>query len=347
MPRPSKKTTKKKAGRKKAPVFKLPPHEYTHVVSTLSQKQGWGIKQNNIPNTWQVTAGEGVTVMVIDTGAPEHDDINGNLVAEFTQIKSEGTKDLEGHSTHCCGIICAQNNDMGMVGVAPKAHVITVKALDKDGSGTNKQVADALKLAVKLKPDVVSMSLGSPAPSDEIYAEIKKLYEMNIPVVCAAGNSGARGVDYPGKYPETIAVAAYDKHGKIANFSAVGETVDFAAPGVEIYSTYLNNQYVNMNGTSMACPFFAGVIALLLSKHKKQVEEGKENDCQTVEQIKEHLLKYTVDKGYTGKDNYFGYGMVDVEKLILLEAPDYVGELPRSKVSLWKKIKNWWYSLFN
>jgi len=346
-----KEKTKRKAGRpkkEKQPTFILPPHKYTNVMSTLSQKEGWGIKQNKIPSTWKYTEGEDITVIVIDTGAPQHTDIGDNFISGYTEIKEEGIYDQEGHSSHCCGIICAKNNDTGMVGVAPKAKVITIKALDKNGSGTNQQVADALKLAVKLKPDIVSMSLGSSAPSDEIYKEIIKLYNMNIPVICAAGNEATQGVNYPAKYPETIAVAAYDKNGNIANFSAVGEEVDFAAPGVEIYSTYLNNQYVNMNGTSMSAPFFAGVVALLLSKHKKQQKETGENDCVTVEQIKQHLLKYTIDKGYVGKDKNWGYGLVDVENMII-EKAGVIDKLPESKEPWYKSwaigIRNWWLDL--
>jgi subtilisin family serine protease len=147
-------------------------------------------------------------------------------------------------------------------------------------------------------------------------SRIKKLYEMNIPVVCAAGNTGQGGVNWPAAYDETIAVAAHDKNGRVASFSSRGDRVEWAAPGVNIYSTYLNNGYASLNGTSMACPFVAGVIALMLAKHKRQEKETGKNDCKTVEQIREHLLKYTMDKGKIGKDNAWGYGVIDVEKLI-------------------------------
>lgn len=139
---------------------------------------------------------------------------------------------------------------------------------------------------------------------------------MNIPVVCSAGNSGQAGVSYPAAYPETIAIAAFDKNGKIANFSSRGSEVDWSAPGVDIMSTYLNNKYASFSGTSMACPFMVGVIALMLSKHKKQERSNGKNDCRTVADIREHLLKYTNDKGTVGKDNDWGYGVIDVEKLL-------------------------------
>jgi hypothetical protein len=152
-----------------------------------------------------------------------------------------------------------------------------------------------------------------------MHSKIKKLYEMDIPVVCAAGNTGKGGVNWPAAYDETIAVAAYDKSGNIAYFSSRGEKVEWSAPGVGIYSTYLNNGYASLSGTSMACPFITGVILLMLAKHKKEEElVGGENDCKTVEQIREHLLKYTDDMGAVGRDEDWGYGVIDVEDLILI-----------------------------
>jgi subtilisin family serine protease len=164
------------------------------------------------------------------------------------------------------------------------------------------------------------MSLGGSTPSVAMHEFIKDLYAMNIPVVCAAGNSGFAGVGYPAAFPETIAVGAFDQYGKIAGFSSRGSQVDWAAPGANIYSTYLKNSYASLSGTSMACPFMAAIIALMISKHRKQEKETGKNDCKTVEDIRQHLLKYTNDKGNVGKDNDWGYGVVDIEKLITGES---------------------------
>ena len=67
----------------------------------------------------------------------------------------------------------------------------------------------------------------------------------------------------------------------------------------------------------MACPFVVGVIALMLSKHRKQEKAGGFNNCKTIEDIKQHLLKYTIDKGEKGKDNSWGYGIINVKDLII------------------------------
>ena len=294
----------------------LPEYTINEELSTLSQRIDWGLKQLNVPATWSITKGEGVTAMVIDTGHPVHPDIGDNAIPGKNCIPGEPIEDENGHHSHCTGIICAKDNGIGMVGVAPEAKSISVKALAKNGSGSYTGLCDALDYAIKTKPDVVSMSLGGPTPNKQMHDRIKKLYEMNIPVVCAAGNSGLGGVGFPAAYSETIAIAAYDKNGKIARFSSVGEKVEWAAPGVNIYSTYLNNGYASLSGTSMACPFITGVICLMLAKHRKQEKATGMNDCKTVAQIREHLLKYTHDKGAVGKDWSWGYGVVDIEKLM-------------------------------
>jgi subtilisin family serine protease len=288
-------------------------------INDLSKNQiiDWGVKQSKIPETWKITKGEGVKIIVIDTGHPVHEDIGDNAKIGENFILNEPHEDLNGHQSHCTGIICSKNNKFGMVGVAPRSTCVSVKALNKNGSGTFDGLVKALEYAIDEKPDIVSMSLGSSRPHALIEQKIKTLYEMNIPVICAAGNSGHSGVNWPAAYEETIAVAAYDEMGRIASFSSKGPEVDWAAPGVNVYSTFLNNSYAVLSGTSMACPFMVGIVALMLSKHKKQEKESGQNDCKTVDQIKEHLLKYTIDKGDSGKDNYWGHGIVNVKDLII------------------------------
>ena len=207
------------------------------------------------------------------------------------------------------------DNDSGTVGVAPKAQCISVKVLSDSGSGTWDNVAKGLEYCLGIGADIVSMSLGGRTPYPEIENQIKALYKLGVPVICAAGNGGAGGVNFPAMYDETIAVGAFDKYGKVARFSSKGEKVEWAAPGVDILSTYKSNGYARLSGTSMACPFMVGIVALMLSKHRKQQKETGKNDCTTVEEIREHLLKYTMDKGRVGKDNSWGYGVIDVKSM--------------------------------
>jgi len=310
---------------KKEPQVKLPPFKVENVMASLSQVIDWGLTQSKVPDTWRVTQGEGVTVYVLDSGGTDHPDLKNN-VAGSKSFVAESVEDKNGHSTHCAGIICAENNAGGMVGVAPKAKVVLFKVLTNNGSGPLSSVVNALNFCIEInqgqhpefpKVDVISMSLGAGMGISQMETALNKLKEMNIPVVCAAGNDGARGISFPAKYDSTIAIGAHDKYKRIANFSNYGPSVDFVAPGVDIYSTYPNRRYAKLSGTSMATPFVSGIIALMLSKHAKQEKETGKNDCKTVDQIIEHLIKYSIDNGPAGKDEKWGNGIIDVRKLIV------------------------------
>lgn len=304
--------------------IKLPEFKIQKTISILSETKDWGLLTNNIPKTWEITKGEGINIFILDTaGSSDHSDLKENIIGGINFSDSSDLLDRNGHGTHCAGIIAASENDMGVVGVAPKAKIFLVKVLDDSGNGSVISIEKGLRfcyesLDKEIKPHIISMSLGS---SSELghgtHFWIKKLYEKNIPIICAAGNSGQEGVNYPAKYQETIAIGAYDSKENLANFSTTGEEVDFTAPGVDIYSTWIENNYARISGTSMATPFVAGIVALLLAKHKKQEAETGMNDCKTISQIKEHLIKYSIDKGDIGKDNQWGYGIIDVDKLIL------------------------------
>lgn len=301
----------------KEPEFKLPPFRVKHVVSSLSQVTGWGIQQLNVPNTWNITRGKGIRCAVLDTGYSDHVDLEGAINKELSRdFTGEGLDDKQGHQTHCMGILGARDNVSGMVGVAPECEIIVVKVLGQGGKGGLSGIVKGLQYVRHIKPDLVSLSLGSSVYSIKMHREIQRLYNMNIPCICASGNNKKAPVAFPASFPETISVTAYDKNGNPAIFNSIGEQVDFSAPGVDIYSTYLNQSYSSLSGTSMSTPFVAGLVALMLSKHRIQEEKTGENDCITVEDIKSHLIKYSDDKGTIGKDKKFGYGVINPERLM-------------------------------
>ena len=343
----------------------LPPFTVKRVVSTLTQSMGWQIVNTSVPNIWNVTQGEGIKICIIDTGCPVtkkngqyivHPDLIGAIDVENSKsfVQDEGIEDMNGHSSHCCGIIAMQNNVIGGVGVAPKVMITTYKALDKDGCGGMDQINDALEEAGKHDFNIISMSLGCPFGDDRMHNLIKQLTSKNVVIVTAAGNDGVGSpINYPGAYSECIAVGAYDKNDNLAGFSCSGENLAITAPGVDIYSTYLNGSYAVLSGTSMATPFMAAVIALLLSKHHKQEQTEKGNDCVTVDQVKEHIKKYANDKGIIGKDMYWGYGIVDVDKMIeaqeeagIVITPDQNQFDNEANATPWQKVKNWLWEHF-
>jgi len=264
---------------------------------------------------------------------------------DFT-VENDHTYIANGHfvsNTHCAGIVGARQNGFGVIGVAPKCNIVTLKVLRQDGSGSTDNVNNALRYCInELKPDIISMSLGSSESDSEMHDLIKQLHDLNIPVFAAAGNDGfGNPINFPGAYPEVICVGAIDEDGNAASFESTGPEMEMVAPGVDIYSTYGVNNYALLSGSSMSCPFAAGVCALLLAKHHKQEEETGFNDCKTVEQIKQHFKKYTIaGKGPTDK---YGWGVVPTGDLINEKEespPAIIPEVPQIPAT--KEKKSWW-----
>lgn len=238
-------------------------------------------------------------------------------------------------NTHVAGIIAARNNFYGTVGVAPEATIIPVKVLNKSGMSQRSSVEDGLDYCIAIKPDIINMSLGGSAPMPSIKYRIDKLIAMGIPIVCSAGNNGKNQVLYPANYDEVFAIGSYSPGmiRKRSSFSSFGDELDFSAPGQEILSTWLNNQYAVLSGTSMAAPFVAGVLALLLSKYKKD----KKN--LTVAEIKQLLISSCLEAGREGFDQEFGWGIIYPEKLVATSSNVPPKVKPPRKPSFFDRFK--------
>jgi len=222
----------------------------------------WGIVRVNAPAAWPVTDGHGVKVGIIDTGIDlTHPDLAANIAGGYNATNPKlSPADDHGHGTHVAGTIAAVYDSKGVVGVAPKASLYAVKALDRNGSGNVSDIVAAIDWAVQNHMQVVNMSLGSPQESEAIAQAVLAAYNNGVTVVCAAGNdSGA--VNYPAAGKGALAISASNISDKIAYFSSRGPQIKFIAPGVDIYST-IPNGYEKMDGTSMASPHVAGLAAL-------------------------------------------------------------------------------------
>lgn len=235
------------------------------VVQALSEIADWGLVSTGIPEAHKYTKGEGITVAVLDTGVPNHNDLQGNILAGFNTTDEPSEFDMQGHGTHVSGIIAALENGVGVVGVAPQARILPIKVLGDNGLSGWDEIEKGVMLAINSKVDIINLSLGSPVlPPESFHDIIKEATSKGIIVISAAGNNFS-SVAYPAAYDEVIAVAATDKMGNVADFSSPGPQVHIGAPGVNIYSTYLNNLYAMLCGTSQAAPFISGVCALILS----------------------------------------------------------------------------------
>lgn len=303
------------------PIYRLPPftveevlfpHEVTEVID-------YGLAQNSIPELWNRTRGAGVKVGIIDTGCEvDHPDLAGAVVASRDFTRSPyAAYDKQGHGTHVAGIIGARQNGKGVVGVAPEAELLIAKGLGDDGTGGSAGIVAAIDWLISEGARVINMSLGSPRPDYQILAAIKRANAANAFVIVAAGNSGpGAGVDYPGRFPETIAVAAVDKEGRIARFSSQGPEVDVAAPGDQVLSCYRDGEYAKLSGTSMATPFVTGCVALMLAAGDK---------LRTVQELREKIKGTAKDAGPQGYDVAYGWGLMNPAKMLPpLEPPPVV-----------------------
>ncbi|HUA44949.1 MAG TPA: S8 family peptidase [Solirubrobacteraceae bacterium] len=283
---------------------------------------------------WPYSTGSGVTVAVVDTGvdatAP---DLSGQLVPGYSWVNADAdTQDENGHGTHVSGIIAAaQNNGVGVSGVAPGAHVMPLQALDASGGGTDTDVAAAFNYAGDNNVPIVNASLGGTTPSQVVEQAIAA--HPNTLYVVAAGNDGTDN-DSPSTpfYPcdlteaNVICVGASDQNDQPASFSDYGpNSVDLFAPGVNILSTWLSSggyaQYAYGDGTSMSTPMVSATLALMLAR----------NPSLSAAQLKSDLLASVDPEPQLAGESVSG-GELDAAAAVALAGGDRPYAAPGNRV---------------
>ncbi|MDP4099227.1 S8 family peptidase [Paenibacillus sp. P96] len=232
-------------------------------VSTLP----WGVKKIKAHQTWPLSTGSQIRIGVIDTGVDfRHPDLRHCLARGVNLLnRAMLPHDDNGHGTHIAGAIAAASYDRGAVGVAPGAIICPVKAFDHNGSAYVSDIILAIDWCVRNRIDIINMSFGMKTRSKALLDVVNKAHTNGIVIVASSGNDSKRqSIDYPARYPQTISVGATDRFGRIASFSNRGPHVDIYAPGEKILSSWTNNRYHEMSGTSMATSHVSGTIALLL-----------------------------------------------------------------------------------
>jgi len=270
---------------------------------------------------WDKTKGSRkVVVAVLDSGVDyTHPDLAGNMWHRpadlemyvdpqlglmddsegFSAVESErDPMDENGHGTHCAGIVGAEgDNSLGIAGVNWHVEIMPLKFMGRGGFGSTKDAIEAINYVIARKKDgvnvrVISASWGSQSRSKALEDVIRKAGEADILFIAAAGNDGANAdkrPHYPSGYklPNVLSVAALDRRDELASFSNYGaKGVHVAAPGKEILSTWLNGEYEEHSGTSMATPFVAGVAGLVLSVEPNlSVKELRDRLVNTVDKL--------------------------------------------------------------
>jgi len=252
--------------------------------------------------------GTGVKVAIIDSGVDyTHPDLNANfnlvyLGKDFVNNDNDPMDD-NGHGTHVAGTVAAENDGVGVVGVAPEASLYAYKVLNASGSGDYGDIIAAMQQCVADGIQVANLSLGSSGdPGETVKEAFDTAAGKGIVIVAAAGNTGkwhgkGDNVIYPARYTSCIAVAATDSSDNRAYFSSTGPDVEISAPGVNIYSTYLAGGYATGDGTSMASPHVAGTAALVIAAGIGNVRTQLQN---------------TAD--YLGDPLLYGNGLLDADE---------------------------------
>ena len=231
----------------------------------------WGVKEVGAENYWERTRGQGVKVAVLDTGiSGTHIDLKGRVKRRVNFVDGS-RRGMDGHGTHVAGIIAAIVNNRGIVGVAPAVELYDLRAFGPDGTANISDIIEGINWAIEHKIDIINMSFGTEENNFALRNAIRQAHKAGIIMVASAGNNG-KSLEYPAAYKEVISVGAIDKNGKLADFSSRGKGLDTVAPGVKIKSTWLNNSYRVLDGTSMAAAHISGLYALKLAERRKSKE---------------------------------------------------------------------------
>jgi serine protease len=254
------------------------------------------------------------------------------------------------HGTHVAGTIAAaSNNTIGIAGVSWGAKIMPIRVLGV-GGGTDYDIIQGIFYAAGLpndsgklpprKADIINLSLGGEGYSQSAQNAIKSVRATGTILIAAAGNDSDNTVNYPASYDGVISVGAVDINKRRAPYSNFNSAVDIAAPGGDssndlngdglpdgVLSTLTNDkgatEYNFYQGTSMATPHVAGVVALM-----KAVNPGLTPDQLDALIASGSITEDTGNDGATVRNNNFGYGMIDALKAVRAAANVTAAELP-------------------
>ncbi|GAA0199422.1 S8 family peptidase [Haladaptatus pallidirubidus] len=285
--------------------------EENNRMHALAETMPWGVDRidADVAQTNGYT-GAGADVAVVDTGIDaDHPDLQANLGNGKTYHGSSWS-DENGHGTHVAGTIAAVNNDSGVGSIAPGATLHAVKVLNSNGSGSYSDIAAGIEWAANQGHDVINLSLGG-SKSATVESAVEYAYGQGSLLVGAAGGSGPCSgscVGYPAAEPEVIAVGSTNENDELASFSSIGPEIELAGPGTNVYSTYYDDTYQTLSGTSMATAHVSGSAAQVAAVGYSNTD------------ARQRLRDTAEDLGLSGDEQ--GYGLVDVAAALGLNSGD-------------------------
>jgi subtilisin len=287
----------------------------------------WGVQHIGSQSVHvQGINGTGVKIAILDTGIDyNHEDLKDNYKGGIGFVQnpdgsvnpSNFDDNYESHGTHVAGIIAAENNGIGVVGVAPKSDIYAIKVLDGAGFGYASWVIAGIEWVVDNKIDIATMSLGSSQDDPDLHSlkiACDNAYNAGVLLVAAAGNTNGGNITYPAGFDSVIAVTATDQNDQKTSFSPIDPKIELSAPGVNINST-IKSTYGQLSGTSQATPHVTGTAALLISSHNLKDLNG--DRVVNNKDVRLQLQQTAKDLGSPGKDDTYGFGLVDAQAAVL------------------------------
>jgi|GEM_PF-2112266 len=271
----------------------------------------WGLSKISALNAWGIlSTADSAVVAVIDSGITStHADLMNRIASGGKSFLSgpfggSTLSDSCGHGTEVSGVIAAEtNNSVGICGVAGTGSIkiLPLKTADRDGASYVSDVIEAIDYAISKDVDVINLSMGSEESSSIENAAVQRAIQAGIVVVASAGNDGKYTYEYPASYDNVISVGSIAETGNVSTFSTYNDKVDLVAPGENIYTCTNRGSYYAEDGTSFSAPMVSAVAAVLKSL----------DSSLTLAEIESILTSSAVDCGSSGKDNYYGYGVLN------------------------------------
>ena len=296
-------------------------------VSDSSQNENvkWDLSMINAGRAKELLCeGQDINIGIIDSGIISHPDLKNNIKEGFNYLNSTtDVTDNIGHGTFVSGMIAANDNQMGVVGIANETNLIPLKCFDNNETTTVSTICLAIKDAVDIYDcDIINLSLGLPNYSQKLEEHIKYATDAGVIVVAAVGNKGTDVLYYPAAYEKVIGVGSVNSNCEKSSFSQYNSSVDFLAPGEDVWSTSNDGSYAQKSGTSFSTPLVTGLIATMLSVDSSLTHDEIVLILAETAIVSDEWLETNGE--FTRNDDY-GYGLVDVSASLnyLIEQYEY------------------------
>lgn len=334
-------------------------------VPTISVPQGDSIRarqywltEYGFTSLWKDATGKGVTVAVIDTGVDaSHQDLKNNILAGADVSGTGNSKGHKGlgvepeHGTLVASMIAGHGHSAtgvrpnagepgkpaGVIGIAPEAKIYPISlelgTVSAQTKSIDEQIPAAVRKAVDAGVDIINLSVGSDSTSwpgswDSAFTYAE---EKDVLIVVSAGNRGAgiTQVGAPATIPGVLTVGGIDSSGKVSlDSSTEGISIAVTAPSENLVGAYPGNKYAVWDGTSAAAPMVSGLAALIKEKYPEL----------TSSQIIQRIIESAQDAGEPGRDNLYGFGIIDPKQAMAADTPDDTQNNPLGSMEEWVAV---------